>query len=150
MKTIIRTTICALLFSSVLAFSQVPANPRDTAMKNGTNGTGSSGVPADTPSNQPAEVSFNKKLAEKLTTLLPLNFDPHVAAKGFVDLKDFVATVRAANNLSIPFGDLKHNMKDGSSGELREAIHKLKPEVDAKAEVKKAQEQARQDIKESK
>jgi hypothetical protein len=41
-------------------------------------------------------------------------------------------------------------MADGSSKELQKAIHQLKPDVDAKSEVKKAHEQAKQDIKESK
>jgi hypothetical protein len=41
-------------------------------------------------------------------------------------------------------------MADGSTKELQKAIHELKPDADAKAEAKKASEQAKQDIKESK
>jgi hypothetical protein len=52
--------------------------------------------------------------------------------------------------LNIPFTDLKHKMGDGSAKELQKAIHELKPDADPKAEIKKASEQAKQDIKESK
>jgi hypothetical protein len=102
------------------------------------------------PVNPNAELTFNEKLAEKLKTLLPEGTNPRGASKGFNELKEFVATVRAAKNLGVPFGELKSKMADGSSDELRKAIHTLKPDVDAKAEVKKANEQAKQDIKESK
>jgi hypothetical protein len=102
------------------------------------------------PVNPNAELTFNEKLAEKLKTLLPEGTNPRGASKGFNELKEFVATVRAAKNLGVPFGELKSKMADGSSDELRKAIHQLKPDVDSKAEVKKANEQAKQDIKESK
>jgi hypothetical protein len=100
--------------------------------------------------NPNAELSFNEKLADKLKTLLPEGVDPHAASKGFGDLTDFVSAVRAANNLNVSFNELKQKMSDGSSKELQKAIHALKPDVDAKAELKKAGEQAKQDIKESK
>lgn len=96
------------------------------------------------------ELKINDKLAAKLKTLLPEGSDPHNLSKGFIDVKEFVATVRASNNLKIPFGELKHTMADGSSKELQKAIHTLKPDVDPKVEAKKATEQAKEDIKESK
>jgi hypothetical protein len=102
-----------------------------------------------TSKNPNAELGFNEKLADKLKTLLPEGVEPHAASKGFGDLKDFVSVVRAANNLNVPFNDLKYKMANGSSKELQKAIHELKPDVDAKAETKKASEQAKQDIKES-
>lgn len=102
------------------------------------------------PVNPNAELNINEKLATKLKTLLPQDTSPGAASKGFGELKEFVATVRAANNLGVAFSDLKGKMTDGSSKELQKAIHQLKPDVDAKTEVKKANEQAKQDIKESK
>jgi hypothetical protein len=96
------------------------------------------------------ELKINDKLTTMLKTLLPEGSDPHNLSKGFVDLRDFVATVRASNNLKIPFGELKHTMVDGSSKALQNAIHALKPDVDPKVETKKANEQAKEDIKESK
>jgi len=97
-----------------------------------------------------AELALNEKLAKKLKTLLPEGTTPGGASKGFGEVKEFVATVRAANNLGIPFTELKTKMADGSAKELQKAIHQIKPDADAKAEVKKANEQAKQDIKESK
>jgi len=100
--------------------------------------------------NANGELIFNDKLADKLKTLLPEGASPRGASKGFVELKEYVATVRAARNMGLPFGELRSKMADGSSKELQKAIHKLKPDADAKAEVKKAHEQAKQDIKEAK
>jgi len=102
------------------------------------------------PVNPDAELSLNEKLANKLKTLLPEGTSPNAASKGFGEVKEFVATVRAAKNLGVPFLELKSKMADGSSKELQKAIHQLKPDADAKAEVKKANDQAKQDIKESK
>jgi hypothetical protein len=100
--------------------------------------------------NPNAELAFNEKLADKLKTLLPEGTDPHSASKGFGELKEFVAAVRAANNLNVPFSDLKRKMAGGSAKDLQKAIHELKPDADPKAEIKKASEQAKQDIKEAK
>lgn len=95
-------------------------------------------------------LKINQKLEDKLKTLLPQNVTPKAAAVGFLELRDFVAVVRAANNLSVPFWDLRHAMTNGSTEGLEKAIHKLKPDVTAKDEVKKAKDQAKEDIKESK
>jgi len=119
----------------------------------GPGGDGLPGAPVNFPAtgrNPDAELQFNEKLATRLKTLLPQHVDPHAASKGFESLKDFVITVHASNNLSIPFPELKHKMTNGSSKALQKAIHELKPDADPKVELQKASEQARQDIKESK
>jgi len=119
-----------------------------------TPGVGSVGIPSSAPEGttrtNDTELRINDKLTAKLKTLLPEGSDPHYLSKGFAELKDFVTTVHASNNLKVPFGDLKHKMADGSPKELQKAIHELKPDADPKAETKKASEQAKQDIKESK
>ncbi len=130
----------------------------DTVISSRTNrGNGADGlsgapvnISADTHRNPNAELQFNEKLATRLKTLLPRDVDPHTASKGFENLKDFVVTVHASNNLNVPFPELKHKMADGSSKALQKAIHELKPDVDAKAETKKAGEQAKQDTRDSK
>jgi hypothetical protein len=116
----------------------------------GSAGMGSPNWNDSKPADPNAELAFNDKLADKLKTLLPEGTTPREASKGFGELKEFVATVRAAKNLGVPFGELKSKMAAGSSKELQKAIHQLKPDADAKAEAKKASEQAKQDIKESK
>lgn len=120
-----------------------------------TPGIGGVGIPsASTPEgttrSKDLELRINEKLTAKLKTLLPQGSDPQYLSKGFTELKDFVTAIRASNNLSVPFPELKHKMIDGSTKALQKAIQELKPDVDAKAETKKAGEQAKQDIKESK
>jgi len=156
MKTakILIVTVTMLIGFAMSSSAQVRGSSGGAAQPLGTIGGVQVGTPNwDTgkkPVNPNAELSINEKLANKLKTLLPQDTTPGAASKGFGELKEFVATVRAANNLGIPFIELKHKMADGSSDELRKAIHQLKPDVDAKAEAKKANEQAKQDIKESK
>jgi len=163
---IIRTA--ALLFVTVFIFAafgyaQIPQDTRgrnnggEGAGRIPNPGVGSTGIgSSDTNGGKstgaiPAkQLSINDKLAAKLKPLLPEGLEARVASSGFDELKDFVATVRAANNLGLPFNELKHKMADGSSKELQKAIHALKPDVDPKAETKKAGEQAKEDIKESK
>jgi len=89
----------------------------------------------------------NTKLASKLQSLLPAGTDLQGAAAGFKNLGQFVAAIHVSNNLGIPFDQLKEKMVGGES--LGKAIQVLKPDVDAKAEAKKAQKQAKQDIRES-
>ncbi len=132
---------------------------RDTASGGRNTATGNMRIPTSaedpnkgttTTKRPPAEIQFNEALATKLKTMLPEGVDPHKASKGFESLKDFVGAVRVANNLNVSFVELKRNMADGSNKELQKAIHALKPDADPKAEIKKAGEQAKQDIKESK
>ncbi len=147
-KTLV-LVLTILMGVAVCASAQGAATPRSpTGIA--TAGMGSPDWNANSRPSPETELKFNNKLADKLKTLLPQDTDPHVASKGFAELKEFVATVRAAKNLNVPFGELKSKMADGSSKELQKAIHTLKPDADAKAEVKKATEQAKQDIKESK
>ena len=89
----------------------------------------------------------NTRLSSKLHGLLPANTDLQTAASGFKNLGQFVAAVHVSHNLGIPFDKLKAEMTGGSS--LGKAIQTLAPHADAKAEAKKAQKQADQDIKES-
>jgi len=157
---IMRITKALILIFAVFLFGTTLQAQRGRGSGGGmgtmsTPGIGGIGIPASsspetTTRTTYSELQFNDKLADKLKTLLPQGVDPHQASKGFLELKEFVTTVRAANNLKVPFGELKHKMADGSSKELQKAIHELKPDADAKAEMKKAGEQAKQDIKESK
>lgn len=151
-KKILVLVIGVLLAGTIMQAQRGGRGGSQTTM--GNPGIGSTGLPSSDPEGttrtNDIELKINEKLASKMKTLLPEGSDPHYLSKGFVELKDFVATVRASNNLKIPFADLKHKMAAGSSKELQKAIHELKPDVDPKAETKKAGEQAKQDIKESK
>ncbi len=82
----------------------------------------------------------NKNLSSKLRGLLPPGTNVQDAARGFKNLGQFVAAVHVSNNLRIPFNDVKSKMLSGES--LGNAIHDLKPDVNAKQETKKAHKQA--------
>lgn len=52
--------------------------------------------------------------------------------------------LHAAQNLNIPFPDLKSKLTGGQK--LGAAIHDLKPDANARREARKAEEQARSDV----
>jgi hypothetical protein len=89
----------------------------------------------------------NTKLSSNLQGLLPSGTNIQDAAKGFDHLGEFVAATHVAHNLGIPFDQLKSEMMSGSS--LGQAIHKLKPNVDARQEAIKANQQALDDMAKS-
>lgn len=87
----------------------------------------------------------NTKLSSKLQTLLP-GKNLQDAAKGFDHLGQFVAATHVSHNLNIPFDQLKARMVDSSPRSLGKAIHELRPDVNARKEVIKANEQALEDM----
>jgi hypothetical protein len=91
------------------------------------------------------ELARNPKLTAKLQPLLPEGMDIAAAAKGFKKIEQFASALHAALNLRIPFDHIKARMIAGDN--LVKAIRALDPTVDAKAEAKKAEDQAREDIK---
>ncbi len=93
-------------------------------------------------------LSQNTRLSSRLQSLLPAGTSAQAAASGFKNLGQFVAAVHVSHNLGIPFSQLKADMV-GSGMSLGKAIHELKPEVNAKKEVKLAKKQAKEDLKQS-
>ena len=94
-------------------------------------------------------LSQNTKLSSKLQTLLPEGTDMQKAASGFDNLGQFVAATHVSHNLNIPFDDLKTKITGPSPVSLGQAIHELKPGVDAKKEAIKANEQALEGMEKS-
>src|ERR1700752_1168619 len=97
-------------------------------------------------------ISSKTKLAStpqtRLGSLLPSGMRLTDAASGFKNLGQFIAALHVSHNLGIPFEDLKAKTMSGES--LGKAIKELKPGIDSKSETKKANEQAKEDIQESK
>jgi len=100
----------------------------------------------------------NTHLATQLKGLFPPGTDLQLASSGFKNLGQFVAAAHVSKNLGIPFDQLKSRMLGisttaGASGDspvsLGKAIKELRPEVDATSEVKKAERQAKEEIKQS-
>ena len=96
------------------------------------------------------QLDENAKLTARLQGLLPKGIDVRAASGGFNDMDSFAAAIHTADNLKIPFEQLRAMLVGTHSVDLKKAIHELKPDVDNKAEAKKATEQAKQDIKDSK
>ena len=95
-------------------------------------------------------LAHNTQLSSKLQGLLPSGTNLQQASAGFKNMGQFVSAVHVSHNLNIPFDQLKTKMTGDHSVSLGKAIRELKPDVDAKAEAKKAEQQADQDLKESK
>jgi hypothetical protein len=83
----------------------------------------------------------------RLATIVPPGMTAQEACTGFTNVSDCVTSLHAAQNLGLAFADLKARLTGGQK--LDAAIHEMKPEVDAKAEVLKAQEQTRADLRPS-
>jgi hypothetical protein len=80
-----------------------------------------------------------------LAALLPSGMSQKEACEGVNTTDECAAMLHAAQNLNIPFADLKSQY--ASSQELESAIHALKPGVDAAAEAHRAEQQARSDLR---
>ena len=91
----------------------------------------------------------NTHLATRLQGMFPPGTDLQLASSGFKNLGQFVAATHVAKNLGIPFDQLKTRVTGESSVSLGKAIKELRPEADASGEVKKAERQAKEEIKRS-
>jgi hypothetical protein len=80
----------------------------------------------------------------RLAALLPEGVSSEAACRGINSLSLCAATLHAAQNLNISFTDLKRKVEAGDR--LSAAIHTLKPNVDADAEERRAQDQALSDL----
>ena len=81
----------------------------------------------------------------RLAALVPAGLTPEDACRGFKDLGECSAALHVAQNLNIPFADLKDRVTAGQS--LGTAIHALKPKADSRREAQRAEEQAREDLR---
>jgi hypothetical protein len=85
------------------------------------------------------------RLHDRVKPLLNRGARMALAAEGFRSAEEFATVAHAARNTSVPFMVLKHRvLADGRT--LADAIHEAKPEIDAKAEVKRAQAAAKSDM----
>lgn len=89
----------------------------------------------------------NTTLAGNLEKLLPSGMSAQSACGGFGNLGSCVAAVHVANNLDIPFADLKAKVTGSGALSLGKAIHALKPDADARRETRRAEGQARDDLR---
>ena len=105
---------------------------------------------SDMAHSSPSEVlSHNTAIAGKIKSLT--GQDATTACNGFKNLGQCVAAAHVAKNLDIPggFDALKAKVTGTGAVKLGKAIQDLAPNADAKAETKRANQQASDDLKES-
>ena len=85
------------------------------------------------------------RLHDRLKPVLNSGARMTVAAEGFRSGEQFAAVAHASRNTHVPFMVLKHRVvTEGRT--LEDALRDVKPEVDAKAEVARAQAAAKSDV----
>src|SRR4029077_329576 len=92
-----------------------------------------------------AQSSVSASQSTRLAALVPSGMSAQEDCAGFRTVEECAAPLHASQNLSIPFEDLKSRVTGGTK--LGAAIHQLKPDANVKAEVRKAEEQARSDTR---
>jgi hypothetical protein len=89
-----------------------------------------------------AELAANPDLVQRLKTAFP-QIDPATTCAGFRSARDCGSALYAAANLKVAFEDIKRIMTEGRGRNLQRAISELKPDVNARAEARKAGDQGR-------
>jgi hypothetical protein len=164
-STLIVAAATALVFS-VPAFAQrshpgpggPPSGAGGASSEHGTgSGSGMSGSHeagttghTDMSHASPSTVlSHNTAIAGKIQKLT--GQDAQTACSGFKNIGQCVAAAHVAKNLDMPggFGALKTKVTGSGAVSLGKAIEGFAPNADAKAEAKKANKQASDDLKES-
>jgi hypothetical protein len=142
MKLIVRSLLAAITISlASYAYAQSP-QPQ-SVMPPAPEAQPGPAPSTDQPA--PAEASSATVGNTRLAALVPTGLSPAEACRGFKDLSDCSAALHVSQNLNIPFADLKDRVTAGQS--LGTAIHALKPKADARRELKRAEEQAREDLR---
>ena len=155
-STLIVVAAMALAFGAP-AFAQRPSHPgsggppagRGPGSGSGMSGAHESGTPshADMSHGSPSDVlSHNTAIGGKIKTLT--GQDAQTACNGFKNIGQCVAAAHVAKNLDIPggFDALKAKLTGSGAISLGKAIKQLAPDADAKAEAKKANKQASDDL----
>jgi hypothetical protein len=142
----VRKFVVLLVLTSALAFGQG---------KPGTGPVGSATKPG--PDAGPADdlqmksidqvLQDNARLSAKLKEMLPADLTPQRACAGFKTLEQCITAIHLAQNLKLPFADLKAKTTGKGSVGLQKAIEQMAAGSNAKDEVKKAKRQTSDDLK---
>jgi hypothetical protein len=124
------------------------ATPAKTPRARATTALGKPAAPSSVTSRtapSPVVPASEPRLLARLKPVLNRGARMEVAAEGFRSAEEFATVAYAARNTEVPFMILKHRvLTEGRT--LADAIHEAKPEVDAKAEVARAEAAAKSDI----
>jgi hypothetical protein len=106
------------------------------------------GAPVREPKDVVGKLTDNPALTTRLKDFCPMDTDLGLMAADFRTLGQFVSAVHVSHNLGIPFETLKAKMITDEMS-LGEAIKSWKDEMsttEVNAEIKKAEEQAKEDL----
>jgi hypothetical protein len=141
--------VVLVALESIMAFAQVPTRGTPTPSQPANN----SGRPDAEPTNDLHMKSIDQvlhddaRLSEKLKDMLPADVSPQQACAGFKTLEQCVTAIHLAQNLKLPFADLKAKTTGKRSVGLQKAIEQMAANANAKDELKKAKKQAADDMK---
>ena len=134
-------------------------NPHTTtATKRSATSTATNASTSTTTLNPIAQKLRGKPLGDRIQQMLPKGMTLDTASAGFKNQGQFIAAVHVSQNLGIPFTQLKAAMLGTSTTtattttstnpmSLGQAIHRLRPTVNAGAEVERAETQAAADAR---
>ncbi|HEY0766568.1 MAG TPA: hypothetical protein VGD47_01310 [Steroidobacteraceae bacterium] len=145
------TLIAATAALGLAAFAYA-GGPEDQAGAGAAQPSPAQSMPSDQAATVPqtdpsatAQSSTSTSQNTRLAGVVPSGMSAQEACTGFKSVDECVAALHASQNLSIPFPALKSKVTGGQK--LGAAIHELKPDANVKAEVRKAEEQARSDAR---
>jgi glucose/arabinose dehydrogenase len=143
------TLIAATAALGLAAFAYA-AGPEDQAGAAQPSPAAQPSMPSTDPATQSdpaatAQSSASTAQSTRLAAIVPAGMSAQEACTGFRSVAECAATLHVSQNLSIPFPDLKSKVTGGAK--LGAAIHQLKPDANVKAELRKAEEQARSDTR---
>ena len=110
---------------------------------------------ADDAAAEPVAVAANvaradePRVQERLKPVLNRGAKMDIAAKGFLTAEEFATVAHASRNTNVPFMVMKHRVlseKQPYTDTIASTIREFKPELNAKAELARAQREAREDI----
>jgi hypothetical protein len=99
---------------------------------------------SDTVRTVPVSV-WEPELRDRVKAVLNPGARLEIAAEDFGEAEQFITVAHAARNTQVPFMVLKDRVLNRDQS-LAEAIHEFRPELDAKAEVRRARDAARADL----
>lgn len=141
--------VVLVALESVMAFAQVPTHGAPSPSQPASN----PGRPEAEPTNELQTKSIEQvlhddaRLSAKLEDMLPADMSPQQACAGFKTLEQCITAIHLAQNLKLPFADLKAKTTGKGSVGLRKAIEQMAANTNAKDELKKAKKQAADDMK---
>lgn len=91
-----------------------------------------------------APPAANPDVATRLAAIVPSGMSSEEACSGFRSVEECSTALHLAQNLNIPFADLKSRLASGER--VSAIIHDFKPQADPKIEISRARDQAHADV----